>query len=456
MSVSSQLIRHKIILTFVASLLFIFAFHLAGGLGTLYFDTDMGRDLYELSNLWIGKSIIWLGPRLSAGIHASPVYYYLFYPALYLGRGNPNSLVILNLFIVSVLLCTFGYLATKKWGTRGILGMISIGLLPWFIIISKHFGNGYTYAYILMLGLSLLYFNFPIWLSGLLVGLSISFHPASFFAIPLLIYECIRRKEKLSAYIVLVLVLVLPWVPIITFEIITKGYISRHWLTNPAVGLNISPNLSNLSTMGSFMGIHYLLLIISVLFIFLFSNKRLRVWLTLSGLGIIFFTILHTSQSHYFLGLTSILSFILITAILELSDKNRTITVLLAIFIAINLLNYRVPQTATRNINTISTLVDKIDSAQLIPKESKLAIVAILDKETKVPQADDYRALLRFKGYTVLDPDLYNQADLLIIFVEQKDFDWKKWSSWEIDRFGTKKFNSELSVDGIRLVIYTR
>jgi hypothetical protein len=49
------------------------------GLDAVYFDTDAGRDLSEISNILQGR-VVWLGPRLDPGLQASPSYYYSLAP----------------------------------------------------------------------------------------------------------------------------------------------------------------------------------------------------------------------------------------------------------------------------------------------------------------------------------------------------------------------------------------
>lgn len=165
-----------------------------GGLDVVYLDTDLGRDLSEMSKLWIGTKVIWLGPRLSPGFHASPIYYYIFYPALIISHGNANSLIIFNLILATLSLGLFGYLGIKRFGTSFLLVIGMIGLFPWWSSIVLHPGNGYTYVIWLLLSLSCLWFELPLFFSALFLGLATSFHPAAIFAITLLFYEWFRRK----------------------------------------------------------------------------------------------------------------------------------------------------------------------------------------------------------------------------------------------------------------------
>src|SRR5689334_12175050 len=83
-------------------------FWFRGGFASIYIDTDFGRDLSELSNIWL-HHIVWLGPQLSAGFPASPFYYYLFFPVLLLSGGDPRALIIANIFLAAFCLGAFSW-----------------------------------------------------------------------------------------------------------------------------------------------------------------------------------------------------------------------------------------------------------------------------------------------------------------------------------------------------------
>jgi len=114
------------------------------------------------------------------------------------------------------------------------------------------------------------------------------------------------------------------------------------------------------------------------------------------------------------------------------------------------------PTQSKRPISKIKNIVDVFVNKSKINKKNKIAVIAVLDYENKVPQADDYRFFLRMKGLDVLDVTNYSQADILIMFIEEKNFNYQKWSTWESDQFGSKKKIDETIIEGIKIITYLK
>lgn len=111
---------------------------------------------------------------------------------------------------------------------------------------------------------------------------------------------------------------------------------------------------------------------------------------------------------------------------------------------------------ADRTIFRVEAIADVVDQRQLIDKSKKVAVVAAITPNTEVPQADDYRYLLRNRGYEVTETVDNSQADVLIMFIEVEDFDWENWSNWGIEQFGLKKVDKIVTQDGATIVVFEK
>ncbi|MCX6731175.1 MAG: hypothetical protein NTZ55_04985 [Candidatus Roizmanbacteria bacterium] len=392
------------------TLLFIIYLWTRGGLNTFYVDTDFGRDLSQLSKLWIGQKVIWLGPTLSPGFHASPLFYYLSFPALLIGKGSAYSLLIANIFLAIIVLAVLGV----KRGT--LLALTVIGFSPWFGTLVMHPGNGFTYVLWLLLSLICLWFEFPLIFSALFLGI---------------------------------------WTPIILFEIITKGFLFRQWITHPSVGMKIAPSLINVQTLIDTSGVSLFGFVV-VFIVLLFSGKvRERWWLLLSTLGILFFGVVSRVPPHYLLGLTCILYFT-VSIIMVKRVWGRTLLGIITLIFLGGAFISPTPKESLRSIGKIQSVVNQVAQNKTINKKEKIAVVAALDMENKVPQADDYRFFLRIKGFKIPEVTEYFTAQKLILFVENPRFDWKSWSTWETDEIGPKRIIQEQEINGIKVITFEK
>ncbi len=438
-------------------LFFLYLIWTRGGFNTFFLDTDFGRDLSELSNFWIGRRVIWLGPRLSPGFNASPIYYYIFYPALWISNGNAYSLMISNLIIALLALGAFGLFGLRKWGAKVLIPVFLIGLTPWWRGVTMHPGNGYTYVFWLFLSLTLLWFEASLFLSAFFLGLSISYHPAAIFAILLLIYEWFRKGHSFGNLFLILLGLIIPWAPIILFEIITKGYTLRHWLVNPQTGINFQVvDIANIQQIFSLSGLPALLALAIWIFVGVKSTGRIRIWFFLSSILVVFFGVLSYVPQNYLLGISCILWFIAVVELVDMQWGLIIMIVLAILFLGRDIIMTKPPPLARRPISKIQNVVDALGATQKLDKHKKIAVVSALGKDTSVPQADDYHFFLRIKNYQVLDVQLYSQADVLVMFIEEPDFNWGKWSTWEIDQFGSKKLDYRMEAEGIKILIFNK
>lgn len=445
----------KKVLVIVCILFLIFVWT-RGGLDKVFFDIDLGRDLSEMSKLWTGTKVVWLGPRLDPGLHASPLYYYLYYPAILIARGDVHALIAFSILLAGFALGVFGFFSVKKWGLLGLLPVIIIGLMPWWQSIALHPGNGYTYVIFFLLFLVALWFEFPLFLASLLLGISISFHPAAVFGLLLLVYEWRRQDHSLKSLIPMIFGLVIPSFPIILFEIITKGYLTRQWLAHPKSSIQFGPQLQNLFSMVQSSRFNFLTAIAIFLFTFFIAKKRMKAWLILSLTSSLFFALTAVVRGHYLFGVLLMLWFSVTIALLQNRFGKILLVFLTITSVITNVVFTKIPPPSKRSITKIDRAVTQFVKNSKINKAQKIAVLAILDKENKVPMADDYRYFLRVKGYRVLEVQQYSNADVFILFVEVPDFPWTSWSSWETDQFGKKEIIDQIEIEGIKIITYSK
>jgi hypothetical protein len=444
-------------LLLIISTICVLLFWTQGGFDSVYLTTDLGRDLSQLSNLWIGKSIIWLGPRLSLGFPTSPIYYYIFYPALAIARGNAEALIVFNLLIAGFALAVFSWFSSKKYDTKASLGIILLGLMPWWINIAMVPGNGSTYVLWLVISLTLLWFELPIFYAALFLGLSISFHPAAMVALPILIYEWLRRGKSLKTMLLSIVALILPWAPIIIFEFITKGFLTRSFLANPSAGFfKVQPGLTNILGVVSSLGLNLILAIAILIPGIIYSAQRARIWIILGILSLAAFGLFTRFPAHYLIGIAAVLGFILVIGLVESFGKSTIAKIILVLLLVNNVSLFSPRAPAERTISKIETVVNTYITSQKPGKDKKIAVVAALGPDAASPQADDYRYFFRIKGYNALEVVDYGQADVLIEFIESPGFNWQNWSTWETNQFGKRGAGSEFNTQDVKVITYTK
>jgi len=358
----------------------------------IYFDTDIGRDLSQISNIALGK-VVWLGPRLSAGFPASPIYYYFLYPGIWLSQGNANSIFVTTLILATIALAMI----------KGTKEKLFIGLAPWWITAATHPGNGFTYVIWEFLGLMGLWQKWPMWISAIFLGIAISYHPAAIFVLPILVSEWLKRGRKWE-----ILAIIIPFLPLIVFEFITKGFLTRMWFQNPGTGVKFGFDLANLSQIGW-----------PLLLVWVMTGKKR--WGLLSAIPIGLICFMQKLPMHYLLSLNCLISFVTLMALRRYKLGWLIIGVIILVSWPKNI------GVASRTVNEINNIVNKTS----FDKSKKIAVVSSVST-----QADDYRFFLRMKGYNVLEVQEYNKAEILVEFIEDKNFKWQNWSTWEIEQAG--------------------
>ncbi len=446
----------------VVSVLLLFLFILFySWIGISYFslNADVSRDLSELSNLWIGK-MVWLGPLLRIGFPASPLYFYILFPALIISGGSAYSLVITQVFLSVFGLAILLVCQKNSYKLGNYLGMFFIGLSHWWIQSTIKPWNGNMYILWLLPALILLWNKKPLWLSSLLFGIAIAIHPASLLLSPILLYEAWRYKSKSLATKIISVVsgLILPWGPIIVFEIITKGFLTREWLNHKSTEMSIQPGTHNISSLVSLTGIPIVLLVLILLFSFTVATKKTKEWSWLLTPTIAFLLGISPLHQYYLLPVVAIF-FIIVVQTLKEKVLGKVLLFLCIVIFAKNIaFTYKFDTTwpPTNRLEAISQVITTLENDMLIQKNSTYALISVIDAQNSTPQADDYRFLLRTKGYKALNISEYPSADYLVIFFENNQIDPENWQDWHSEYFGEKKLISSQKIHATQVLIYKR
>lgn len=443
----------KLFLSLVV-LLGLFSLWTYKGIAQTGIHVDLARDLNYLSDIWVHR-VVWLGPMTSANFPASPIYYYLLFPGLLLSGGNGLSIIFSQAFFAFLALGLFAYFQRKKSLISTVLVILTIGLSPWWITASSLPWNGHMYVSWVFLALASLWFKNPIFISAFLFGISIAIDPAALLALPILFYEWWTQEKRIKNLSLIFLGLLLPWTPIFVFEIITKGFLTRHWLEYPsAAGIIFSPKITNILPLLNTIGISQAQAIVILVISFLIASNRGRYWIIFTSLPLIFLALVSPLRDYYLLGLACALTFTFVT-ILSSKTIGRIILIILILgyaqTISLPPISY-----GGRSIQRLDNIVNTFIQNSNLDRTKKYAVVSVIDTQNSTPQADDYRFFLRTKGIKALGIDEYPQADILLLFIEVPNFKWQDFEDWHTQRFGSRKFLSNQTLDGIEVIMYGR
>jgi hypothetical protein len=450
------------------SFLILFSFFLIWsyrGIAEAGLSADFARDLSEISNLWIHR-IVWLGPQLRVGFPASPIYYYLFFPILLLSGGSGYSLVITHTFFAVGALWFWTVLSLQKKNSKTtdpaslrqlfstLLVALAIGFSPWWITAAAHPWNGHMYVIWLLMGLVSFWFELPFLLSSLLLGTAIAIHPAAVLVMPIVVYEWFSNKKKLFNAISLVIGLLIPWGPIILFEIITKGYLTRMWLQHPSAGFTFAHNLYNVRDIIRLTEIPNWVAIGIWLVTLVIAQKKQRAWWIALSLSLTIISFASLVHQYYLMGMACAITFLVAVTWCRYRITQLGLIVII-LFYSLKLLHtpLMLPE---RSIVRMDEIVGQTILLNNLDQSKTYAVLNMRDPGNSTPQADDYRFFLRTHGIKTLNIDNYPQADRLLVFVEFPNFDWEHWQDWHTQRFGDRKFVSVYTIDGVDAVLFDR
>src|SRR5690606_6722122 len=132
--------------------------------------------------------------------------------------------------------------------------------------------------------------------SSLSLGIAIALHPASAVLLPILIYEWWQHKKYIKNALIIIAGLLISWLPIILFEIMTKGFLIRQFLILRTDTVELAFSLQPLLLFQTLSDLPIFLFLILSGLTYHYSESRAKVWLllTIGGIAITcFFSGLH-------------------------------------------------------------------------------------------------------------------------------------------------------------------
>ena len=470
----------KYLYSFVALLALILCFYLFHLLSSFNFDNDFGRDIGDILSISRGDLRL-LGPKLSfGGIHASPWYYYLFVPVIFLFPAYPESVVISSV-VISVLTLMAGYLILTRILTvnhwKATLLTLSMALSPVMVFSVRNPGNAFSYIPFLSLSFICGYASMKIQkyremlflCFALLSGMAVGSHPVSLLAIlpfGLLVLSQTQKisldkrglRRRLLVSLVALFLFVLPVLPNVLFEFshgfvqIKNTFIEKSYLnfvedknlssTGPKTSQNLFENARMTDTRGMEWGIPLLLLILVQLVVAVRDYFR-KTWSIETSLvvtstisWVLLVVLLRWQYAFHYLFPLYILVLFVSVIYLTIREKWAYVVIL---FIVLTV--FSIPRlqslyvSASRPIADFRITIDFI--LPLIQNERNIPTnVYLVRKEGNTePHGHEYRYFLRVAGYAIMDVNSYNTSTRLLIFDETKKAKIAQLRSWEIDQF---------------------
>lgn len=429
------------------------------GISDFNLDSDVARDLTHLSSLWIGN-IVWIGPMLKVGFTISPLYFYLLFPGLILFGGSAYSTVLTQILFALIAVYYLYHFEKDERKMDALLSVLFIGLSSWWIHGTVKLWNGHMYISWLLLSLVSLWHKKKLWFSSLFFGIAVSIHPAVLLLLPLFAYEAVVYKSRnlLTKIFSVAGGLILPWAPIIVFELISKGYLVRQWLNDKNPGMEIAFGLHNLKLIASLSGISSLILFTIIIYCIIASTKKVKMWIISMIPSVIFLLVVSPLAYHYLLPILVIV-FFLISKILVKNNIGKLLIIVLIVIFTGNLFNkYSLIKSwpPENRLEDISEILENMINRNQISKGSSYALISVIDDKNTAPQADEYRYLLRIKGFNAAEIFDYPMADYLLIFFENGQEDVENWTDWHSNYFGEKELIGIEEINQTQVVIYKR
>lgn len=469
----------EILVFFIISFLFLFKVTVSHG-----FDSDFGRDLTWMYDIIHGKHTL-LGPKLSfGGYYVGPYYYYLFVPFLAFAKLNPAAIVIANSFLF--IFCTgFIFFVLKKKNnaiTRPIF-ILGVSLSAYFLFSARSVGNGFSY-----LGPLLSYMLLIIeakdtslkkqFLWGLIGGFIFNIHPISSLAfIPLVLIKIILQSRKfidsLKQLITYSLGFVILLMPTIFFELRHGFIMTKNTFINKSYllfinNLNLSEkvvtsknpfiNLININSLVSFwFSFPFVFLVIFLCVIYFLSkkSKNLHVFLSLVTTVVLYASLLRFQISFHYLF--PLLLTVQVSSYYLMKDFNKSLLILFLILqIFLNLIKFpkSLFKPTSRDYKKISIITKTAVEKLKLPKENLNLVV--IQKTPIAILGYEYRYILRTINYKTESEFSYKTNKYLLMISELGNFNWKNFSSWEINEFGEKKLINTFHKDNYYFYLFQK
>lgn len=476
MFILNRILKIKPSLLLVAVLIFFFFFLYYFKLESSYiFNTDIARDSYGIIEIAQGKLTL-IGPKLNfGGYYAGPYYYYLFAPILLLGKFEFKYILMFNALLFAIFLGYFFTKVKKSYSTIwAVLSIISLGFFPIYIISARNPGNAYTYIPFLIFFFTYFYFNDAqkkqeLFLLGLLAGIIINFHLLNLFVVSALVVFIFINLRKKNTFLFFVLGIVLPFVPLLLFEIrhnfvITKKTIYDLLSANLVRGFEDSSGKSSIidnflkyskviSSYLTFNPVFYAILFLMPVYFRKFMVKRNFVFTLCALFSFFAFVIISHGLMipHYIFPVAVFLFFSLLMFVLT---YNLKIIVLVLIVGELFNFNFGLYKLSVRPYLKFENAVNYVINNNLIEQNTSFNIIQILNPEVNVPAGYEYRYFFRKRGVVPDTVNEYDKSRQLFVFSEIGDFNIDSLVNWETGHFGISYLKNRESYRAGDIIIY--
>lgn len=458
------------------------------------FDSDFGRDLYDMLSITQGDLRL-LGPKLSfGGIHTGPYYYYLFAPLLIVWPDHPEVIVIANAVLAWFAILIIFWLFVRVWRAPKIcalLGVYFIATIPAILFSARQPGNAFTHQpFTLILFLLLPWLlkqkKSILWLVyGLGVGAVLNFHliGAVVFA-PFLLVTLLSQFKKgiksvLAKGIFLILGVVLSFAPLILFELthdfvqlkntfIDKSYLAFTTNSNLPSPMPTSHNLVKnyqlvQAYISDWLGIPFWLLLTIILSLSVWQWKKLQLVDKVMVISLPISTVLFVLLARSQLAVHYLFPIVLFTSLVFVLILSRIVTrvsyALLLLFWFNNL--YQLPNTwyapAQRSISEFRQFTTNLLESELAQYLQPNQFSIFVTRETSLaPLGWEYRYYLLTHNISQPDPSLFGQPPYLVWIAENPNTDYHTTQSWELNQFGARQLLASQTIDGREISVYEK
>ncbi len=291
--------------------------------------------------------------------------------------------------------------------------------------------------------------------AALLLSCAVALHPAAAVIAPLWIYEYVRRKASRLTLASSATVSFVPWLPLLAFEVITRGYLFRQWHSSTHTdGLQIHLNIHALADAVQHSSLPGALLLMLVVLTFIQGTRRMRWWMVLALLPLLFFSATTHIQDYYYYGMLTACSFVWGVTLVRTRSGTFFLGALTCTAI-LWMLRHPLPS-PTRPIDQIQHTATTLIQMHSFTPDDTIALVSVLDYKNSGPQADDYRFFLRTAGFSAVSIPEYPIASYLAVIVEDPTFAWKDWSDWHTEYFGARELLKVQKVADTTIILYSR
>lgn len=427
-------------------------------------NVDFGRDIFEMQKI-INGNLTLIGPMLSIGIFASPLYFYFFAPILVLFHQSPIFIVYANAILYSFALAVLFYLLSKKQSLiNSALFVLATALLSQTIYMARYPGNVLSFTPFLLFIVCFPFFGLKtsrknMLILGVLSFISLSFHPISIIGIvPLAVWLIFCNRKNISGLIFYFVSTALFIFPLLLFELRHNFQLSKNFTLHRSLD-NLLPTdnilfLKEIITNNFSPYILIAVLISLAIFVRYFKKYSIYEKITLSWSIVSFFLlvlIIPKYEGSYLIPF----NVILLTMLYISFSKTKISSLLISITLLLIITKFPIAlyQKSTRPISNYENVAKYISDNFQHLKNSNFNIIQASDPGLQTPVGHEYRFFLRKYGLISLPDTNYKEASTLIIFSGIGELDISKIDNWEMNQFG-KNFISTQKIKMNNIDIY--